>query len=244
MRLTGKAAFAVAGIVALTLSGCGAKEDAPATASAKPAAKPPAPFPSTYKAYPGTATAIRNVTIYDGEGGKIDNGVLFMSGGKISSVGGPETPIPADIAVFDGAGKFVTPGIIDIHSHLGDYPSPSVEAHSDGNEATSPTTPEVWAEHSVWPQDPGFQPRAGQWRGDGVAGIAGFGEPDGRAFCRAEKRLCANGAGHEISRRALWYEDGVRRKSKARLRRKGADAIDANGQCCGQSPDMDQGARV
>jgi imidazolonepropionase-like amidohydrolase len=31
-----------------------------------------------------------------------------------------------------------------------------VSAHSDGNEATSPVTPEVWAEHSVWPQDPGF----------------------------------------------------------------------------------------
>ena len=35
-------------------------------------------------------------------------------------------------------------------------PAPSVAAHSDGNEATDPTTPEVWAEHSVWPQDPGF----------------------------------------------------------------------------------------
>lgn len=142
------------------LAGCAAQGDAPETASTKAAVKPvekaPAPFPSTYKAYPGVATAIRNVTIYDGEGGKIDNGVVFMSGGKISSVGGPDTPIPADIAVFDGAGKFVTPGIIDIHSHLGDYPTPSVEAHSDGNEATSPTTPEVWAEHSVWPQDPGF----------------------------------------------------------------------------------------
>ena len=156
MRLSGQAAFAAAALAALTLSGCGAKEDKPVTASAKPATKAEAPFPSTYKAYPGIATAIRNVTIYDGEGGKIDNGVLFMSGGKISSVGGPGTPIPADIAVFDGAGKFVTPGIIDIHSHLGDYPTPSVEAHSDGNEATSPTTPEVWAEHSVWPQDPGF----------------------------------------------------------------------------------------
>ncbi|MGL4314574.1 MAG: amidohydrolase, partial [Sphingomonas sp.] len=53
-------------------------------------------------------------------------------------------------------GRYITPGIIDIHSHLGDYPSPSVDAHSDGNEATNPTTPEVWAEHSVWPQDPGF----------------------------------------------------------------------------------------
>jgi imidazolonepropionase-like amidohydrolase len=126
------------------------------TKTAKLVDKAPAAFPSTYKPYPGIATAIRNVTIYDGEGGKIDNGVVFMSGGKISSVGGPDTTIPADITVLDGTGKFVTPGIIDIHSHLGDYPSPAVEAHSDGNEATSPTTPEVWAEHSVWPQDPGF----------------------------------------------------------------------------------------
>jgi imidazolonepropionase-like amidohydrolase len=113
-------------------------------------------FPSTYKPYPNVATAIRGATIYDGRGNRIENGVVFMSGGKITAVGGPGTPIPADIAVFDGTGKFVTPGIIDIHSHLGDYPSPGVEAHSDGNEATSPTTPEVWAEHSVWPQDPGF----------------------------------------------------------------------------------------
>ena len=114
------------------------------------------PFASTYKPFPNVATAIRGATIYDGKGGKIENGVVFMSGGKIVAVGGPDTPIPADITVFDGTGKFVTPGIIDIHSHLGDYPSPGVQAHSDGNEATSPTTPEVWAEHSVWPQDPGF----------------------------------------------------------------------------------------
>ena len=156
MRFSGKAALAVAALTMLALGGCGTKEGKPSTASAKPAAKVPAPFPSTYKPYPNIATAIRNVTIFDGEGGRIDNGVVFMSAGKIESVGGPDTPIPADIAVFDGAGKFVTPGIIDIHSHLGDYPTPSVEAHSDGNEATSPTTPEVWAEHSVWPQDPGF----------------------------------------------------------------------------------------
>jgi imidazolonepropionase-like amidohydrolase len=155
MGMTGKAAFA-ASVAALVLAGCSVKEDKVAAVSAKPAVKAPLPFPSTYKAYPGVATAIRNVTIYDGEGGKIDNGVVFMSGGKIESVGGAETSIPADTIVFDGAGKFVTPGIIDIHSHLGDYPTPSVAAHDDGNEATSPTTPEVWAEHSVWPQDPGF----------------------------------------------------------------------------------------
>lgn len=146
-------------VLPLALMAC-SNAEGPKTVSAAPAATPtekaPVPFPSTYKAYPGVATAIRNVTIYDGEGGKIENGVVFISGGKISSIGGPDTLIPSGTAVVDGAGKFVTPGIIDIHSHLGDYPTPSVEAHSDGNEATSPTTPEVWVEHSVWPQDPGF----------------------------------------------------------------------------------------
>lgn len=149
---------------ALALAACttGGGEAKPASASAKPekafAATPAGEpvFASTYKPFPGTPTAIRGATVYDGKGGKIENGVVFMSGSKIVAVGGPDTPIPADVTVLDGTSKFVTPGIIDIHSHLGDYPSPGVEAHSDGNEATAPTTPEVWAEHSVWPQDPGF----------------------------------------------------------------------------------------
>ena len=132
------------------------EKDQPAPASQGSSAEPDNPYPSTYKPYPGVATAIRGATIFDGEGGRIDKGVVFLSGGKITSIGGPDTPIPADIAVFDGTGKYVTPGVIDIHSHLGVYPSPAVDAHSDGNEMTSPVTPHVWAEHSVWPQDPGF----------------------------------------------------------------------------------------
>ncbi len=146
------AACATTGGSGDTASASSAKSDK--TFAATPAGDPV--FASTYKPFPNIATAIRGATVYDGRGGKIENGVVFMAGGKITAVGGPDTPIPADIAVFDGTGKFVTPGIIDIHSHLGDYPSPDVEANSDGNEATDPTTPEVWAEHSVWPQDPGF----------------------------------------------------------------------------------------
>lgn len=114
------------------------------------------PFPSTYRPYSSTATAIKNVTIFDGKGGQINNGVIFMAGGQIRAVGDANTPIPADILVFDGQGKFVTPGIIDVHSHVGNYPVPSVDAHSDGNEVTAPVTAGVWAEHGVWPQDPAF----------------------------------------------------------------------------------------
>lgn len=114
------------------------------------------PFPSTYTPYPGAPTALVGATVYDGSGGVIEGGTVLFADGKVVGIGGADLAIPAGYTRIDGSGKFVTPGIIDIHSHLGDYPSPSVPAHSDGNEATSPTTPEVWAEHSIWPQDPGF----------------------------------------------------------------------------------------
>ena len=140
---------------ALALSACATTSDASDTASAK-AANPAAqnPFPSTYRPYPGTPTALVGATVYDGTGGVIEDGVVLFRDGKIVGVAAELST--EGYTVVDGTGKYVTPGIIDIHSHLGNYPTPSVDAHSDGNEATSPTTPDVWAEHSVWPQDPGF----------------------------------------------------------------------------------------
>ena len=147
----------IAALLASAATPAGAKKDREAPAPTQgSSAEPENPYPSTYRAYPGVATAIRGATIFDGEGCRIDNGVIFLSDGKVTAIGGPDTPIPADIALFDGTGKYVTPGVIDIHSHLGDYPSPSVDALSDGNEATSPVTAHVWAEHSIWPQDAGF----------------------------------------------------------------------------------------
>jgi imidazolonepropionase-like amidohydrolase len=142
-----------AALTLLALGGC---------ASLAPPKKAPAvqinedPYPSTYASYPGVPTAIRGATIFDGEGGRIDGGTIVLADGAIQAIGGPELAVPDGALVVDGRGKFVTPGIIDVHSHLGDYPSPGTESHSDGNEATSPARPEVWAEHSVWPQDPGF----------------------------------------------------------------------------------------
>jgi imidazolonepropionase-like amidohydrolase len=147
----------------LALSACAASKEPPKTVAAKSAVKASAtiikdPYPSTYKPYPGQPTIIRNVTIYDGEGGRIENGSVLFADGKVTSLSGAmaDIALPAGTVTIDGTGKWVTPGIIDVHSHLGDYPSPSVEANSDGNEATGPVKAEVWAEHSVWPQDPGF----------------------------------------------------------------------------------------
>ena len=113
------------------------------------------PFPSTYVPFPSRTTVIRNVTILTAAGPAIRNGAILLQNGKIAAVGATVNA-PADALVIDGAGKYVTPGIIDDHSHLGVYAAPGVDALSDGNEATNPVTPQVWAEHSVWPQDPQF----------------------------------------------------------------------------------------
>ena len=114
------------------------------------------PYPSTYQRYPGVPTVIRHATVFDGEGRRFDNGTVVFADGAIQAVGTAGLVTPPGAVEIDGTGKWVTPGIIDVYSHLGDYPSPGVQSHSDGNEATSPARPEVWAEHSVWPQDPGF----------------------------------------------------------------------------------------
>lgn len=116
------------------------------------------PYPSTYKPYPGRPTLITGATVFDGKGGRIERGNVLLRDGKVAAVAGSlaDMDLPEGTVRIDAAGKFVTPGIIDAHSHLGDYASPGVDAHSDGNELTDPTTPNVWAEHSVWPQDPGF----------------------------------------------------------------------------------------
>ena len=113
------------------------------------------PFPSTYAPFPSRPTVIRNVNILTAAGPIIRNGAILLQSGKIAAVGATVNA-PADALVIDGAGKYVTPGIIDDHSHLGVYAAPGVNALSDGNEATNPSTPYVWAEHSVWPQDPQF----------------------------------------------------------------------------------------
>ncbi len=91
-----------------------------------------------------------------GTGTRIDNGDVLIVDGKISAVG-TQLTAPAGAKIIEANGRWVTPGLIDVHSHLGVYASPGVDAHSDGNEMVDPVTAQAWAEHAVWPQDPGFQ---------------------------------------------------------------------------------------
>jgi imidazolonepropionase-like amidohydrolase len=110
-------------------------------------------YASTYHRRQNPPVLIRNATILTAAGPEQPNTSILFQEGKIVSIG-RDLAAPAGATVIDGTGKFVTPGLIDDHSHLGVYSAPGTFAESDGNEATSPVTAEVWAEHSFWPQDP------------------------------------------------------------------------------------------
>lgn len=133
-------------LVATAVAGCKSK---------KVVATPP-PFPSTYVATATAPVLIRHATVLTGTGVQLDDADVLIQDGKISAVRKDLGTVP-NARVIDAKGRYVTPGLIDAHSHLGVYPSPEVWAHADGNEMVAATTPEVWAEHAIWPQDPGFE---------------------------------------------------------------------------------------
>ncbi|MDQ7019645.1 MAG: amidohydrolase [Robiginitomaculum sp.] len=119
------------------------------------------PFPSTYEPMPSQPVLIRGAHVFDGTGAELSKADLLMENGKITALG-ENLEAPQGARIIDGTGKWVTPGIIDVHSHLGVYASPGIRATADGNEATNPNTAEVSSEHGVWPHDPGFnRARAG-----------------------------------------------------------------------------------
>src|SRR4249919_3290028 len=148
-----------AAVATVLLAGCATTGQASGDKGASTTTTKPSwlddPYPSTYQRVPSPPVLITGATVLTGTGTRLDNADVLLQDGKIVAVGtGLEAP--AGATRVDAHGKWVTPGIIDIHSHLGVYPSPGMSAHSDGNEATAPVTPNVWAEHSIWPQDPGF----------------------------------------------------------------------------------------
>ena len=115
----------------------------------------PNAYQSTYKPLPSRTTLIRNATILTAAGPAIERGSILLQNGKIAALG-QTVSAPADALVIDATGKWITPGVIDTHSHLGVYAAPGIESLSDGNEMSNPNTAEVSAEHALWPHDPQF----------------------------------------------------------------------------------------
>ena len=109
-------------------------------------------YPSTYKPLPSGQVLVKGGRVLTGTGEELLTADILIKDNIIVDIA--ETiEISSDATVINAKDKWVTPGIIDIHSHMGVYAAPSLRSNSDGNEATSPVTPHVWAEHSVWTQD-------------------------------------------------------------------------------------------
>ncbi len=143
-----------AAVLAALLAGCASAPQKPA-APAKPYDYTANPYPSTYQRVASPPVLLQHATVLTGTGARLEDADVLLRDGLVVAVGSG-LDAPADAVRVDATGRWVTPGIIDVHSHLGVYPSPGTASHSDGNEATAPVTAQVWAEHSIWPQDPGF----------------------------------------------------------------------------------------
>jgi imidazolonepropionase-like amidohydrolase len=135
-------------------------------ACAPPKARPPAVAPTPprlpWQAEPSAVGEVQSApmalvggTVMTGTGVELEDATITFANGRIIAVGSrASVPLPDGAQVIDVKGQFVTPGLIDAHSHMGVYPVPESVANADGNEATRPVTANVRAEDGFWPQDP------------------------------------------------------------------------------------------
>lgn len=115
-------------------------------------------FPSTYVAPARTDVLIRNATILDGAGKRIDGGDVLVRAGKIAQIG-KGLANPGGVTEIDGKGRWLTPGVIDVHSHNGTFVLPLTSVDhtvSDVSETGSPNVADTWVESAVNPQDMAF----------------------------------------------------------------------------------------
>ena len=99
--------------------------------------------------------ALTGGTILTMDGPPLDGGTVIIDQGKILAVG-VGLAVPADCPVIDVQGKYVTPGLIDAHTHLGVYGESMDWAGEDANETSGPTTPEMDVVDAINPDDIGL----------------------------------------------------------------------------------------
>ncbi|KAJ7512471.1 hypothetical protein B0H11DRAFT_1844256 [Mycena galericulata] len=80
-------------------------------------------------------TLIRNASIWTGldDGNEVVHGDILIDKGLIKKVGSVDVSSYKDVVVLDAAGAWVSPGIVDLHSHLGVDSSPELRGASDTN---------------------------------------------------------------------------------------------------------------
>lgn len=116
------------------------------------------PFPSTYKPGPRSDVLFRHATVLDGAGGRLDDGDVLVRDGKIAAVG-QRLANPGGVREIDAQGRWVTPGVIDVHSHDGTYvlPLTTIDRQAgDVAEASDVNVADTWIETAINPQDVAF----------------------------------------------------------------------------------------
>lgn len=87
--------------------------------------------------------------------GTIEDGVILLEKGKIAAVGPRDSvALPAGAEIIDAKGKWVTPGLIDAHTHIATFNEPqTMPGTFDGNEMSDPVTPQVRGIDALNPRD-------------------------------------------------------------------------------------------
>ncbi|HEX4094817.1 MAG TPA: amidohydrolase [Trebonia sp.] len=105
----------------------------------------------------GTIIAITGGKVVPIEGEPIEGGTVVLADGRIAAVGGPEVAVPAGARVVDATGKWVLPGFVDAHTHLGAREEGEGWAGHDTNELTGPVQAHVRVLDAINPADEGFR---------------------------------------------------------------------------------------
>jgi imidazolonepropionase-like amidohydrolase len=104
----------------------------------------------------GESVAIVGGRIVPVTGPEIESGTVLVTAGKIAAVG-RDVAIPDGARVIDASGRWVLPGFIEAHGHVGVHEEAEGWAGSDTNEMTEPVTAQVRALDAINPADLGFR---------------------------------------------------------------------------------------
>ena len=96
-----------------------------------------------------------NAEVWTGTGERLKKGVIVLEGGRIAQAG-EGISVPAGADVLDLAGRFVTPGLIDAHVHMGTYNEGFPEAMQDANDMVEPVLPQLRILDALYPEDTSF----------------------------------------------------------------------------------------
>jgi imidazolonepropionase-like amidohydrolase len=105
----------------------------------------------------GNSIAITGGRVVPIEGDPIESGTVLLADGKIAAVADSSVKPPPGADVIDATGKWVLPGFIDAHAHLGVSEEGTGWAGADTNELTGPVQAQVRALDAINPAEEGFR---------------------------------------------------------------------------------------